>query len=66
VQVVDGEHYDLTTGLQLVEQVQQPGANGHRVRSGLRRAPGEQLVDDTVGEERLGLVTAYFEDHSFR
>jgi hypothetical protein len=66
VQVVDGEYYDLATALQLVEQVQQPGTHGHRVGSGLRRTPWEQLVDDTVRERCLCLVTTNFEHHRAR
>ena len=66
MQIVNGEHDDLTAGLQLVEQVQQPNSNRHWVGPGLRQDPRVQLIDDPIGEQYLCLVAANLENDSVR
>jgi hypothetical protein len=66
LQIVNGEHDDLTAGLQSVEQVQQPNSSHHRVGPGLCQDPRLQLIDDPIGEQRLCLVTADLENDSVR
>ena len=52
--------------MQPVEQIQQPNSNRHRVRPGLRQDPRLQLIDDPIGKQCLGLVTADLENDSVR
>ena len=57
MQIVDDEYHDPAIGLQPVEKIEQPGPHGHRIGPGLGWWSKPQLVDDAVGQRRLGLVT---------
>jgi hypothetical protein len=56
LQIVDDESQELTISLQLIEQIEQPCANGHGVGSGLSQRAGLQLIDDPIGEKRFRLI----------
>ena len=66
LQIVDGEHHDLTAGLETVKQIHKPSSGGHRVRPWLRHGPGLQLVDDSIRKQRFRLVATDLEDDSIR
>ena len=49
-----------------IEQVHQPLADDHRIGTRFGRGVGLKLIDDPVGEQRLGLIGAHLENHTAR
>ena len=66
LQIVQNQHHDPVAGLQAVEEIQQAGADSHRVVPRVRGRIGIELVHDPIRKERLVLVAASLEDHRVR
>ena len=52
----------MAVGLETIEQVHQPLADDHRIGTRLGQGVRLKLIDDPVGEQGLGLISAHLEN----